>query len=63
MRRRTEVVVIPVLVGYIRSPVLPHAIDLEDGILFIDLIVIDTLRPKFTNGGGVKIEMPTVKWL
>jgi hypothetical protein len=54
VRRRTEVVVIPVLMGYIRSPVLPHTFDLEDGLPVTDLIVIDTLRSKFTNGGGVE---------
>ena len=49
MRRRTEVVIILVLVVHIGSPVLPNALDLEDRFLVSGSVVIDTLEPRFMN--------------
>ena len=53
-KRRTEVVIILVLVVYMGSPVLPHTFDFEDGFFLSGSIVIDTLRSKFMNNGDEK---------
>lgn len=60
--RRTEVVIIHVLMVHIDSPVLPNTIDLKDGIRTSGSVAIDTLELKFKNITGVKIRTPTVKW-
>lgn len=54
MRRRTEVVIILVLVVYVGSPVLPNTFDLEDGFLASGSIVIDTLERKSVSDSGIK---------
>ena len=45
--RRTEVIIVHMLVVYAGCPILPHAFDLEDGFLAGGSIVIDTLEAKF----------------
>ena len=54
MRRRTEVVIIHVLMVHVDSPVLPNTIDLKDGFLTSGFVPIDTLESKFKNITGVK---------
>ena len=53
-KRRTEVVIIHILVVYTASPILPHTFDLEDGFLAGGIVVIDALGSKFMNGASVK---------
>jgi len=54
VRRRTEIVIIPVLVVHIVGPVLPNTFDLEDGFLVGGRIEIDTLESKIMNDAGAK---------
>ena len=53
-KRRTEVVIVHMLVVYTASPILPHAFDFEDSFLTGGVVVINALGCKFMNGANVR---------